>query len=139
MYQRIYNNLQDIYYFTDTNGFLLKISPSVKNCLGYNEDELIGKSILDLYYNKEDRKYFLKNLEEKEYVNDITIEFRHKNGKKLFYSVSAHIVKDQNGINGIEGILRDITNRKYLELERENVILKLQKELKTVIKKRRLL
>ena len=115
MYQRIYNNLQDIYYYTDINGFILQISPSVKDSLGYTEDELIGNSILKLYNNSEDRKYFLKNLEEKGCVKDFTIEFRHKNGNKLFFSISSHIVKEQNGYStGIEGILRDIKNENIL-------------------------
>ena len=107
----IIDKINDIYYFVDNNGTLKKISKSVKNILGYEPEELIGKSVYDLYVIPAQRDQFLKNIDVKNNYFEIATLLKHKNGKHVSVYTKSHYVKDKYGnIIGIEGIVRDMSN-----------------------------
>lgn len=115
-YRTIFENVQDIFFQTDTNGTIIEISPSVEKYFGVNPDQLIGLNVDTLYKNPEDRKKLLKTLEEKEEVTDFEITLKDNEGRLIYVSANAHIILDSNKHPiGIEGALRDITERKSAE------------------------
>ncbi|MEJ2687700.1 MAG: PAS domain S-box protein, partial [Gammaproteobacteria bacterium] len=46
---KILDSMQDTYYRTDKQGRLVRVSLSGEGLLGYRRDELIGRSLVDLY------------------------------------------------------------------------------------------
>jgi PAS domain S-box-containing protein len=117
-YRAIFENIQDIYYRADVEGRLIEISPSLARYTGYSREEVIGKSIVDMYIDSEERTGLLQRLSEKGELIDYTVRLRRKNGDTIFTSVNVHYLFDSDGqMTGLEGVLRDVTERKYSELK----------------------
>lgn len=115
-YKKIFENIQDVYYRTDLNGIILEVSPSAKKYADYFGSDLTGRSIESYYDNPEDRNRILKEIFEKGEILDTEVRLKGKDNSLLWASLNAHLTFDINGqINGIEGMIRDITERKQTE------------------------
>ncbi len=110
-FRSIIENMQDIYYRTDTEGTLVMASPSAAKILGYNSpDDLIGKKMSDtLYSSPEDLDLFIKELDRNGSVHHRIVTLRKQDGTPFIVSVSSQFYYDKAGkILGVEGILHDI-------------------------------
>jgi PAS domain S-box-containing protein len=115
-YRQIFENVQDIFYQVDLNGNIIEISPSIERYSGYAREELIGMPVLSVYYYPEDRAKLLDALTGKGEIVDYEVRLKTKDGRLVYTSVNAHLLFDAQGNPaGIEGSLRDITERKRLE------------------------
>ncbi len=119
------DNIPDIFYRTSKDGKLLMVSNAVRDILGYEPHELIGKQVADLYVDPPGRSKFLKKLEENGgRVNGYEVLLKRKDGRQIWISTNAQFYYNETGnIDGIEGLVRDVTERKRLEGE----LLKTQK------------
>ncbi|NMB79379.1 MAG: PAS domain S-box protein [Methanomicrobiales archaeon] len=114
-YRSIFENIQDVFYRTDAEGRLILASPSGAKILGYDSiEEIYGKDIaLSLYEKPEDRQKFLQEIEQKGQVSNFEVRIKRKDGTPMTILASSHKYYDASGtFRGIEGILRDITDRK---------------------------
>ncbi|MBF0572405.1 MAG: PAS domain S-box protein [Desulfamplus sp.] len=116
-YRILIDNIPDIVYRTDMEGNILFMSRSSEAISGYSVKEVIGKKVTDLFYiNPYERDDFLSTVEQKGYVNNYEEKLKRKDGTIWWASTNAHFFKDENGnISGIEGVLRDVTEKKMLE------------------------
>ena len=115
-YQSIFNSFVDLYYRSDLEGTILDLSPSVYQLSGYRPQELIGKSVSEVYADIESRTRMIQHLVEKGSINDYENILIHKNGKHVPVSITSHLIKDFAGKPGyIEGTIRDISERKEVE------------------------
>ena len=115
-YRTIFENVQDVFYQTDLNGIIKVISPSIKHFSDFNVPDLIGKPVIDLYYNPDDRKKLLQKLNKKGEVRDYEIRLKTKNGEIKYTSINARLIFNLEGKpDHIDGALRDITERKLVE------------------------
>ena len=115
-YRKIFKHTQDVYYRADNEGTLVDVSPSVRRYSEYSHSELIGKNIEQLYADPADRIELLKHVMENGAITDYEIALKSKKGKKIITSVNSHLIFDSQGkVIGIEGSLRDITDRKETE------------------------
>ncbi|MCK4619914.1 MAG: response regulator, partial [Desulfobacterales bacterium] len=121
-YRRIFENIQDVYYESSLDGIILEISPSIENVSQYKRKELIGRSLYDIYTNPEERDEFVKFILDKGKVNDFKISLTDKDGSQHPCSVTALLVKDEQG-NPIKfiGSMHDISERKQAEEERKKL------------------
>jgi PAS domain S-box-containing protein len=126
-YRTIFENIQDVYYEARIDGTILEISPSVKNVSQYNRKELIGKSLYDIYTNPKDRDEFLKLILDNGKVSDFEIYLTDKDGSQRPCSISTLLIRDEQG-NPIRlvGSMRDVSERKQAENERERFEAQLQ-------------
>ena len=115
----ILDSIQDVYYRTDANGVVTKISPSVQNVFGYKPQELVGKKIADFWVNPQDRERLLEALRNHGgAVQDFETMVKHKGGAQRWASANSHFYMGKTGnIAGVEGTIRDITERKQSEHE----------------------
>ncbi len=115
-YKMIFENVQDVYYRTDLNGILTDISPSIKRYSKYIPEDIVGQNIDKFYNNPEDRNKIIQEVARKGEVNDYEVLLNANNGQMIWASVNAHFTFDENGqVNGLEGTLRDLTERKQSE------------------------
>lgn len=117
-FRAIFENVQDIFYQTDNKGNITEISPSVEKYSIFSREELIGKSVDTLYKDPEDRKKLLNAIKEKGELYDYEITLKDKDGRLIYASTNAHMMvdSDKNPV-GVEGSLRDLTERKMTEDE----------------------
>ncbi len=116
-YQRIFENIQDVYYESTIEGKVLEVSPSVEKVLGYRRREMGELSITDIYCRKKDREAAITELETKGSLSDHEIRVRNKSGDQLLVSVNATMVRDSKGQPlKIIGSIRDISKRKRAEM-----------------------
>ena len=54
-FRSIFESFQDIYYRTDDEGLLTIVSPSVREVLGYEPEEVMGQPVLNYYVDPDDR------------------------------------------------------------------------------------
>jgi PAS domain S-box-containing protein/putative nucleotidyltransferase with HDIG domain len=115
-YRNIIDNSPDIQYRTDINGHIIFISPSILRITGYTAEEALTMKITDVYLVPKDIDKFTAILQKNGYVDNFETQFKHKDGSILWTLTNAHFFKDKNGkILGVEGITRDITERKQAE------------------------
>jgi PAS domain S-box-containing protein len=117
-YKRIFESITDLYYQTDENGILTVVSPSIKRTSGWTAEEVLGKSVSEIYFDSSERNRLIATLTLNGYVNDYEILLVHRDGKPREVALSARMLFDENGkFNGVSGIIRDITDRKKSEKE----------------------
>jgi PAS domain S-box-containing protein len=115
-YRKIFENVQDVFYQADNGGNIIDISPSIERYSGYTREELIGKPVGKIYFNPQDRITLLKAIGEKGEVVDYEVRLKSKDNRLIYTSVNTHILLDSAGKPiGVEGTLRDITERKRAE------------------------
>jgi two-component system, sensor histidine kinase and response regulator len=108
-FRSIFESFQDLYFRSDMKGFFETISPSVKPLTGYGEDELIGKSVLDVFVDASDRDKLMTTLQASGKISNYELELIKKGGEIATVSLNAQIIKDKNGHpTAVEGVMRDI-------------------------------
>lgn len=96
-YRTIFENIKDVFYQTDRAGIITEMSPSIEKYSGFKREELIGKSVLEVYYDSSDRENLIKALVEKGTVIDFELRLKTKNNKLLVCSTTSHMIYDENG------------------------------------------
>ncbi|HUK99648.1 MAG TPA: diguanylate cyclase [Nitrospirota bacterium] len=128
-YRTIFENVQDIFYQADANGNIIDISPSITKYTGYSREELIGKPEARFYLNSNDRERMLEIMEKTGEVIDYEVVLKAKDDHQMHASLHAHLLYDKEGNSaGVEGVMRDITERKQAaaQLKQLNEILSRQ-------------
>jgi PAS domain S-box-containing protein len=114
-YRQIFENIQDVFYRTDLQGTIVELSPSVER-YGYRREELIGRSVLELYERPEERAALVNVLVERGEVVDYEFHVKASDGRGVAMSLSGRLLRGPDGAPlGFEGLLRDMTERKRME------------------------
>ena len=103
----------------DKEGLYVYASPRIKNLLGYEASEILGKTPFDLMPEKEIARignFFKEKVAKKEAFYGLENINCHKDGHLVTMETSAVPVFDEDGrFKGYRGIDRDITERKQAE------------------------
>jgi len=94
---------------------MLMVSPSGAAAFGYDSvDDMIGLNIAEsLYVNPADRATVLAQIHERGYLKDYEVTLKRRDGTVMPGSISSHQYYDDEGnVLGVEGIFREITERK---------------------------
>ncbi|MFA5374685.1 MAG: PAS domain S-box protein [Dehalococcoidia bacterium] len=115
-YQDLVENLSDIVFYIDAEGFITYISPVVEPFAGYSASELLNTNFTNYVYS-EDIPLIVDSFKEVLcgiYVDD---EFRWnmKDGTVLWMRTTARPIFEDNKVIGAIGVLSDITERKDAE------------------------
>ncbi|MFA5973727.1 MAG: PAS domain S-box protein [Lentimicrobiaceae bacterium] len=125
-FKQVSENAKELIWDVDKNGLYIYVSPVIKDLLGYEPEEIVGKKhFYDLFdqENREELKQealevFAQKLSFKDFVNNN----QHKDGRKIILSTSAIPLLDGNGnLIGYRGLDNDITER----IQAEKILLKL--------------
>jgi PAS domain S-box-containing protein len=121
-YKNIYNAFQDVYFKISIDGTVQEVSPSVEPVFGYSQEDLLGKDSVFFYEMNADLEQIQNELFEKMEVKDIDVSLKSKDNKTVYCSLSAKFILEEYTRLpiGIEGVLRDITDRRKTEIELVN-------------------
>lgn len=116
-FRRIIDTMIDTFYRTDLNGRIVLASPSARQLLSWEPDDLIGQRLGDFYVDPHGREKFLETLRAGggEVFNYEAV-LRRKDGSEVWVETNAHYYRDESGaVCGVEGTVRDITKRRATE------------------------
>ncbi len=108
----------DVIFKISAMGKLIFITPSVKNALGYEVDEVLGKSFIK-FVPKKEIKTALKGLSKifsENKLDNLTLNLIHKDGRIVPVEINAEIIKIDGAKRG-RGTIHLISNR--LETEKK--------------------
>lgn len=117
-FRRLFDNLQDVYYRTNAQGVVEHVGPGVRRVLGYEPHEIEGRTAESYYPQSSDRDAFKVAILAHGEVSDFPGQMVRRDGQVIDISISSHALYDHAGnFAGVEGIYRDVTQRKNLERE----------------------
>jgi two-component system, sporulation sensor kinase E len=121
-YRNLVEDIEDVIFRLDKTGRYLFLNSALKNVTGYNPQEFYdNSSIVKEIINKNDMAAVKETMQKVLNGNlkvskDLEYRIFCKNGEELWVSQNTYPIKNKKGsIIGIEGILRDITDRKKIE------------------------
>jgi len=102
-----------------SDGLFIDINQGFTAIMGYQADDVIGKSslTLNIWRNKEDRERLVEALLEQGEVKNLEAEFVKKNGEVIYGLMSARVIQLE-GEKLILSVSRDISELKRNEAER---------------------
>jgi len=121
-YRTIFDFASDMMFFLDRKGNILDVNKRIKEIIGYDREEFIGRNItrLNAIMPRNSTAILLKNFVEQmsgNYIAPYEVTIIKKNGERAYLEVNAvAIKKDGNTVNDL-AIMRDITQRKQAEKE----------------------
>lgn len=109
--------MKDIVYRVDLFDKVTYISPSVKDFLGFSQDEVLGKSIMEIIPLAERSKLIdvSKKLSYEKYVTSLELILNRKDGKSVNADINITPIFEDKKLTGSQGVVRDITLRKRNE------------------------
>lgn len=132
-FRRLVESSSDWIWAINAEGVYTYVSPKIRDYLGYEPEEVIGKTPFDLMPEKEAvrlRDIFNELVAAGKPFTAIPNENISRDGGSVVFETSGVPVFDTNGkLTGYQGIDRDITERRIMEHQREKLIVKLQKAL----------
>ncbi|MEO5378754.1 MAG: PAS domain S-box protein [Magnetococcus sp. DMHC-6] len=115
-YESLCKAIEDVYFRIDLNGLIQFISPSSYKLMRYRPEELRGCSLKDLCATLDNWLELLEIFEKTDIVEDFDVVLKCQKGHQIPVSMNARLVFDARGNRvGIEGILRDITEREQMD------------------------
>jgi len=132
-YRNIVESAIEGIYQTTVEGRFLGANSAMIDILGYDSFDDLAACAVDisrtLYVNPEDRHKLVSLLLERGGVTGYEVQFRRKDERVIWGSISVRLVRDEEGnVPFIEGFLTDITERKLAE---EN-LRRLNRELRAI-------
>jgi PAS domain S-box-containing protein len=123
-YIDLYENANDMIFTVDLLGNFTTVNRAAYTSLGYRVEELLGKNLADVL-TPESSKYAMATLQramaEKSDLMEIQpweFEGFKKDGAKILLEVRARLILEDENIMGVQGIARDITERRQAEEEK---------------------
>ncbi len=119
-YRTLVENINDIIWEMNAEGIITFLSPRVSEILGYQPEELMGKSWFCLISSEEVNKVkavFSRNRALTKATISIENTKIHKEGNAVIMESNAIPFFDEGRLAGYRGVDRDITDRKKAEKE----------------------
>ncbi|MFO7666314.1 MAG: PAS domain S-box protein [Desulfobacterales bacterium] len=121
-YRLLVENIRDVIYELDDQGVVLYISPAVRDMLGFDSTEIVGKSFIDLAY-KDDLNLVTEWFSELSKGIEKPSDYRvlNKSGELRWAQTKTRPVIEGGVFKGAHGVLIDVTaQRRTVEALRES-------------------
>jgi two-component system, NtrC family, sensor kinase len=114
--QKLIESSSDAITTADNHGRLVFWSKGAEEIFGYKASEVLGQSAAPFYAKgREEARRIMGQLLSKGQLKNIEVDYLGKDGKKIFASLSASLLRDERGdVTGSLGIIRDITEFRVL-------------------------
>ncbi|MCS6954278.1 MAG: EAL domain-containing protein [Bryobacteraceae bacterium] len=118
-YRELFENAGDLVYTLDLHANFTSLNKAVERVLGYRREELIGRSVFGLLDEEAGRLVQEKIREKLGGLPQTTyeLEVRAKDGRLVTLEVSSRLQFENGRPVGIQGIARDITERRKAEAQ----------------------
>lgn len=131
-YRELFDSLKAGIYQCEpgVEGKITWVNNAGAEMFGYSSpEEMIGTKVKDIYVEQGERKKLVEKLEKEGVWKDFVSYCKKKNGEKFYTERTSNMVHDADGKPIlIQGMIRDITERKKLEDEQKKSARKRQSE-----------
>ena len=113
-FRGLFESNADGIVYANTSGTILNVNPALCLMLGYGEDELLGKHVLDIMPEEEgetERAFFRQQIFEDGRCVNFQEKFLHADGRLVPISVRAWANMDETGApQGVWALIRDLSD-----------------------------
>jgi len=116
-YRQLFENAHDVIFVLDLAGTFLSVNKAAERLTGYKRHELLGMNIAQLL-DPAQASYVFERIQRAlggETRAEFELPVRTKDGRQVYVDVSAHLEFSEGRPAAIQGIARDITERKQFE------------------------
>jgi two-component system, sensor histidine kinase and response regulator len=120
-YRDLFDNAQDPIYVHDLSGKYISANRAAEKLVGYTRDELLDQNLLDLIapdYAERIRANLGQKLEGKG-LTTYEMEALAKDGRRIEIEVNTRLIYENDVAVSVQGMARDITERRRAEKERD--------------------
>jgi two-component system, cell cycle sensor histidine kinase and response regulator CckA len=133
-YRNILNEIEEGYFETDLQGNFTFFNNSMCRILGYPSEKLLGVNYREFASRQTAKEMFQtynRIFRTGEPVRIVNYEIKSRNDRRVVVELSSSMIRDIHDTPiGFRGIVRDITERKQAEEEKEQLKLQLQQALR---------
>lgn len=119
-YKNLIENASMVMYTTDINGIITFANQQVGDLTGYSVEELIGKDfsfLLHPSWMQQVFNHYTQQFQSKTISTSLEFVIRTKSGNQKWVEQTAQIIIKNEMIQGFQCMVRDITEKKKIELE----------------------
>lgn len=131
-YRDLVEHANDAIYTLDNYGRFTSFNRKGEEITGYRLSEVLGRSYMTLVRGSERRKIrraFIKNLRGELNIAEVTVT--RKDGQTAILEMSSRPIWRAGHVSGVQGIARDITEKKALERLQQEFVSTVSHELRT--------
>jgi PAS domain S-box-containing protein len=115
-FENIFNSSLDGIITTNLQGTILYVSPRIKDILGYDPKEVLGRNFQEFFATEaiEARKK-LEELIQKGEMKSYELQSQKKNGESIVLNISSSLLRhDEGEVVGITSLYRDVSEEKRM-------------------------
>jgi len=123
-YRDLFENANDMIYTRDLHGYFTSVNGMGERLTGYTREELLRMSLEQLFspeYLHLRAAEVVKRQGEAALSAAEELEFIRKDGARVFVEVSSRLIYENGRPTGVQGIARDVSERKRAEEERKHL------------------
>ena len=115
-FRNMVERISDVIYEIDSQGVIVYVSPTVKDVLGYDPADIIGKNVFE-FIHKDDRSRLIERFSELREGIEYPLEYRYisKSGDIRWVRTKTRSIMEDGGFSGARGTFIDVTERKLAE------------------------
>ncbi len=127
LYRKTFEQSKDVVALSTPAGDLIDINQAGLEFYGFtSKEQLVGRNIERVYVNLERRRAMLEQLEAVGYVRDFESEHRTRAGELRILEGTTSTIRGEGGdIEMLVTVLHDVTERRRVEEEREEMLAEL--------------
>ncbi len=117
-YRELWENANDLFYIIDLEGNLIDANRAARETFGYTEEEIRGlniKQIVDEEYLPLVVEKIREKIESGRASEPYEVLCYTKDGRRVWLEIRSHPIFEEGKIVAIQGVARDITERKRIE------------------------
>src|SRR5215212_6494304 len=116
-YRELFENANDVLYVHDLNGAYISVNRAAEKLIGYTREEIIGRNFSEFvaldHIHIMRENFGAKHVEHGDTTYEVDLVA--KDGRRVPVEVSSRAIYDHGVLIGIQGMARDITERKLAQ------------------------